>query len=419
MQQSHDHNFQERAMAAVGMNPSQTDSTSGQRWQDFSTAASAPSGSDIVDQHTVGTRTDVKAVAQELKAQIQARPDEATTLTKEALDHVSVDDRDELAQEFVREHSDAELQALGQTDAGKGALALSLNELASGSIYGDEADDANRIGRALGVESDVQANAGWSVISGAVHTVLDVAGFIPGLGAVPDLINAGIYAAEGDYKNAALSATAAIPLAGDAVKGTTMAVKGGRELLEAGAEQAVRHGDDIAGAAAKKADDVVDAVPPAGPPGGAAKTGDGAMPEGLAYRTDLPQHLAGPHGFKGAQLHGTHNVDNAVAELNSRGISHRLEPTGTAGISEMKYDVVKPDGTVRTYSKTVYDPNLFSDSKMLDMAQSAGEKAFAAFKQNPSGPSTFEFVEDGVKMRAYINKTPEGTPFVGNVHPVN
>ncbi|MBO0932106.1 zincin-like metallopeptidase toxin domain-containing protein [Fibrella aquatilis] len=38
---------------------------------------------------------------------------------------------------------------------------------------------------------------------------------IPGLGIVPDLINAAIYAAEGDFSNAALSGFAAVPLVGD------------------------------------------------------------------------------------------------------------------------------------------------------------------------------------------------------------
>ncbi len=49
------------------------------------------------------------------------------------------------------------------------------------------------------------------------HTALDVAGFIPVVGGVADLANAGWYAAEGDWTNAALSATAAIPGVGDAV----------------------------------------------------------------------------------------------------------------------------------------------------------------------------------------------------------
>ena len=46
------------------------------------------------------------------------------------------------------------------------------------------------------------------------HIALDVLGFIPVLGEAADLINAGWYAAEGNFPAAALSAAAAIPLAG-------------------------------------------------------------------------------------------------------------------------------------------------------------------------------------------------------------
>ena len=44
-----------------------------------------------------------------------------------------------------------------------------------------------------------------------------MAGFIPGVGAVADLANAGFYAAEGDYLNAGLSLVSAIPGIGDTV----------------------------------------------------------------------------------------------------------------------------------------------------------------------------------------------------------
>jgi RHS repeat-associated protein len=46
------------------------------------------------------------------------------------------------------------------------------------------------------------------------HTILDVLGFVPGVGEVFDLINAGWYLAEGDYMNAALSAACMIPVIG-------------------------------------------------------------------------------------------------------------------------------------------------------------------------------------------------------------
>lgn len=70
------------------------------------------------------------------------------------------------------------------------------------------------------------------------HGVLDVAGFIPVLGAVPDLLNAGIYALEGNALDAGMSLVAAVPGVGDigaAVgKGGKYLFKGGKWLLGKG-----------------------------------------------------------------------------------------------------------------------------------------------------------------------------------------
>ena len=71
--------------------------------------------------------------------------------------------------------------------------------------------------------------------SEVIHGVLDVAGFIPGVGAVADLANAGLYAAEGDYLNAGLSLVSAIPGIGDTValaKKSANAIKGGLKSLK-------------------------------------------------------------------------------------------------------------------------------------------------------------------------------------------
>ncbi len=57
------------------------------------------------------------------------------------------------------------------------------------------------------------------------HGALDAAGFIPVVGGVADLANAGWYLAEGDKTNAALSAAAAVPFAGDAVAATAIGAK--------------------------------------------------------------------------------------------------------------------------------------------------------------------------------------------------
>jgi hypothetical protein len=55
-----------------------------------------------------------------------------------------------------------------------------------------------------------------------VHGLLDLAGWIPGIGEVADLINAGLYAAEGDWTNAGISALGVIPWLGDAAKAGRM-----------------------------------------------------------------------------------------------------------------------------------------------------------------------------------------------------
>ena len=62
------------------------------------------------------------------------------------------------------------------------------------------------------------------------HTVLDVAGFIPGLGAIPDVANGLIYLCEGDFANMGISFLAAIPGFGDAAAGSLKAVKYGAKL---------------------------------------------------------------------------------------------------------------------------------------------------------------------------------------------
>jgi RHS repeat-associated protein len=57
----------------------------------------------------------------------------------------------------------------------------------------------------------------------ALQTALDVAGFIPGVGDVLDLVNGAISLGRGDYVGAGLSAAAAIPLLGDAANAAGVA----------------------------------------------------------------------------------------------------------------------------------------------------------------------------------------------------
>jgi hypothetical protein len=90
----------------------------------------------------------------------------------------------------------------------------------------------------------------WGKLSGPVHFVLGAAGFIPGLGAIPDLLDAGVYALEGDAIGSLSSLGAAVPFAGDAVKAGTIATKAGKQVVKAAAEKVAK---EAAERAAKEA----------------------------------------------------------------------------------------------------------------------------------------------------------------------
>jgi hypothetical protein len=74
-----------------------------------------------------------------------------------------------------------------------------------------------------------------------VHGALDIAGFIPVLGAIPDGINAAIYVVEGDWTNAGLSAVAMVPAWGDGVK---LGVMGGKSVIKISEKAAIKLGKE-------------------------------------------------------------------------------------------------------------------------------------------------------------------------------
>ncbi len=65
----------------------------------------------------------------------------------------------------------------------------------------------------------------YSTISNIGHTVLDVAGMIPVIGDACDIVNGVWYAAEGDWKNAAMSLVAVVPVIGSAATAARIASK--------------------------------------------------------------------------------------------------------------------------------------------------------------------------------------------------
>jgi RHS repeat-associated protein len=141
--------------------------------------------------------------------------------------------------------------------------------------------------------------------------------------------------------------------------------------------------------------------------------------DGLAFRADLQAHMVGPDGFtKSGQLSGTHNLNNAIAELKSRGATYTLNPTNTLGISRLDYIYMKPGtGKLISGKKTVYDPAILSDTMMMDNAQLAGQAGWTQYLLNPNA-TVFDSMHGGVNFRSYVNFDKNGNAFIGNVHPV-
>ncbi len=311
-------------------------------------------------------------------------------------------------------------------------------EHAGGSAWNDAVAAAKQTGRQLADPNSLTSQLG--------HTALDTIGMVPVVGGVAEGVNAGWYAAQGDPADAALSGAAAIPVVGDAADAARLTKDGvglardtetiARDVH--GAETAAK--DASAGEAAPPGTSVTRPPDPvraggggghAGGPPEAPNSPDGAYPMGLAYRRDFPRHLAGPDGFTSSgKLNGTHNLHTAAAALESRG-SHQVSvlekgepgytvtPTGTDGISELRYQVRNPTSRILKHdAKTVYDPVVHSDQSMLRSALKAGEEAFKQYKADPSS-TRFDVMQDGIKFRTYINVDGRtGAPYVGSVRPL-
>ncbi|WP_306208171.1 golvesin C-terminal-like domain-containing protein [Actinoplanes sp. RD1] len=146
--------------------------------------------------------------------------------------------------------------------------------------------------------SMIDLDGHWPSWSDIGHGALDVVGLVPVVGEVADLANGAWYAAEGNYVDAALSFSSAIPLVGygaTAVKAGKYAAKG-IDAVQTGTKAV----DDVA-TAGRKAPDV--APPPAktgpdvpaapGKPAGGAPAG-GAPPAKTGGAPPAPKQPAAP-----------------------------------------------------------------------------------------------------------------------------
>ena len=132
----------------------------------------------------------------------------------------------------------------------------------------------------------------WEKASPWVHGILDVVGFIPVVGEIADGANALIYAAEGNYVDAALSVAGMVPFVGWGATGAKIA-KHGDELVDG-----IKHADDVVDAL-KYTDEAADALKHSDEAADALKHGDeaaDAVKHGEATDGAKISHGDGNHG---------------------------------------------------------------------------------------------------------------------------
>ncbi|BDH46948.1 hypothetical protein TUM12370_29920 [Salmonella enterica subsp. enterica serovar Choleraesuis] len=94
--------------------------------------------------------------------------------------------------------------------------------------------------------------------------------------------------------------------------------------------------------------------------------------------------------------------------------------TGVNGITEVKYLVPTKnrDGSLTgeykaaPETKTIYDPKVFSDEKILKLGQQAAANGFKEAMNSPNG--TANVISGGISFRIYVDKS---TGIVRNFHP--
>ncbi|WJY13392.1 VENN motif pre-toxin domain-containing protein [Pectobacteriaceae bacterium CE90] len=144
-------------------------------------------------------------------------------------------------------------------------------------------------------------------------------------------------------------------------------------------------------------------------------------PDGISFNINQPKHLATLDGYSQKKgISGAHNADEFYAAAKEYNVNIVSEtPTETKGITQIIYQVPSYDraGKVTGYKaaelpKTIYDPKVFSDQKMLELGQEAAANGYeAAMKQ---GQQAYDAQAGGVTFRVYIDKN---TGMINSFHP--
>jgi filamentous hemagglutinin len=149
--------------------------------------------------------------------------------------------------------------------------------------------------------------------------------------------------------------------------------------------------------------------------------GVAAFPDGMNVNPNIKYHLSEFDGFSQKKgISGTHNLDSFSKAATDNGVKIiGQEPDFTNGISTIKYQVPSYDraGNVTGYkaevfTKTVYDPKVITEQKMLELGQQAAADGY--INAMTRGMNAYNGEAGGIKFRVYLDPT---TGTVRNFHP--
>lgn len=149
--------------------------------------------------------------------------------------------------------------------------------------------------------------------------------------------------------------------------------------------------------------------------------GVAAFPDGMSVNPNIKYHLSEFDGFSQKKgISGTHNLDSFSKAATDNGVKIiGQEPDFTNGISTIKYQVPSYDraGNVTGYkaevfTKTVYDPKVITEQKMLELGQQAAADGYV--NAMTRGMNAYNGEAGGIKFRVYLDPT---TGTVRNFHP--
>ncbi|WP_328592337.1 DUF637 domain-containing protein [Yersinia alsatica] len=134
-------------------------------------------------------------------------------------------------------------------------------------------------------------------------------------------------------------------------------------------------------------------------------------PAGISFSINQKHHLAKFDGFSQRKgIHGTHNANAFNQAVSVNGVKVISRAFGQVkGITHVKYQIPAKDRTGNTvgykadiFEKTLYDPKVFSDEKMLMLGQQAAANGYHSARD--SGVREYRAESSGIKFQVFLDQ---------------